>query len=281
LAPVTPGFFQTMQIPLITGRDFTEADNLQAQQVMIVNQAFVNTYFPGEDPLGKKLKPGAGSGSKDGPPWRQIVGVVGNVRHSATQREMQPAMYLPASQLPTWCCLSSVVRTSVDPMSLEPAVRKLVAAMDADIPVTDVRTMPDLISLRLAQPRFATVLFGSFAILSLVLTVVGLYGVMAYSVSQRTREIGLRFALGAERGAVLGMILRAAAGLLGTGIAIGIAAALVFGPILSNMLYGTGPRDPAVLLAVSAVMALAGLLSAYIPAARAASVDPMRALRTE
>jgi predicted permease len=281
LAPVTPGFFLTMQIPLVTGRDFTEADTLQAPQVMIVNQAFVNTYFPGEDPLGKKLKPGAGNGSKDGPPWRQIVGVVGNVRHSATQREMLPAMYLPASQLPTWCCLSSVVRTSVDPMSLEPAVRKLVASMDPDIPVTDVRTMPDLISLRLAQPRFATVLFGSFAILSLILTVVGLYGVMAYSVSQRTREIGLRFALGAERGAVLGMILRAAAGLLGTGIAIGITAALVFGPILSNMLYGTGPRDPAVLLAVSAVMALAGLLSAYIPAARAASVDPMRALRTD
>ncbi|MGA8090735.1 MAG: ABC transporter permease [Terracidiphilus sp.] len=281
LMPITPGFFSTMQIPLIEGRDFTEVDSMQAPQVIIVNQAFVKTYFPGEDPLGKRLKPGAGNGSPDGPPWRQIVGVVGNVRHSATQREMQPAMYLPSSQLPTWCCLSSVVRTSVDPMSIEPAVRKLVASMDPDIPVTDVRTMPDLISLRLAQPRFATVLFGTFAVLSLILTVVGLYGVMAYSVSQRTREIGLRFALGAERGAVLGMILRAAAGLLGTGIAIGISAAFAFGPILSKMLYGTGPRNPVVLLAVSAVMALAGLLAAYIPAARAASVDPMRALRTE
>ena len=166
-------------------------------------------------------------------------------------------------------------------MSLEPAVRRLVASMDPDIPVSDVRSMPDLISLRLAQPRFATVLFGAFAILSLVLTVVGLYGVMAYSVSQRTREIGLRFALGAERGAVLGMVLRAAAGLLGAGIAIGISAALAFGPILSKMLYGTGPRNPAVLVAVSAVMALAGLLSAYIPAARAASIEPMRALRTD
>jgi predicted permease len=281
LAPVTPGFFRTMQIAQIEGRDFTEADNMQAPQVMIVNQAFVETYFPGGNPLGKKLKPGAGNGSPDGPPWRQIVGVVGNVRHSATQREMLPAMYLPASQLPTWCCLTSVVRTLVDPRSLEPAVRKLVASMDPDIPVTDVRTIPDLISLRLAQPRFATVLFGTFAVLSLVLTLVGLYGVMAYSVSQRTREIGLRFALGAGRGAVLGMILRTAAGLLGAGIAIGISAALVIGPILSKMLYGTGPRNPAVLLAVCAVMALAGLLAAYIPAARAASVDPMRALRTE
>jgi putative ABC transport system permease protein len=281
LEPVTPGFFRTMQIPLVAGRDFTEADNMQTPQVMIVNEAFAKTYFPGEDPIGKKLKPGAGNGSKDGPPWRQIVGVVGNVRHSATQREMQPAMYLPSSQLPTWCCLTSVVKTSVDPMSLEPEVRKLVASMDPDIPVTDVRTMPDLISMRLAQPRFATVLFGTFAILSLILTVVGLYGVMAYSVSQRTREIGLRFALGAERGVVLGMILRAAAGLLGAGIAIGVAATLVFGPILSEMLYGTGPRNPAVLLVVCAVMALAGLLAAYVPAARAASIEPMRALRTE
>jgi putative ABC transport system permease protein len=281
LEPVTPGFLRTMQIPLVAGRDFTEADNMQAPQVMIVNQAFAKTYFPGENPIGKKLKPGAGNGSKDGPPWRQIVGVVGNVRHSATQREMQPAMYLPSSQLPTWCCLTSVVKTSVDPMSLEPEVRKLVASMDPDIPVTDVRTMPDLISMRLAQPRFATVLFGTFAILSLILTVVGLYGVMAYSVSQRTREIGLRFALGAERGSVLGMILRSAAGLLGSGIAIGITATLVFGPILSEMLYGTGPRNPAVLLVVCAVMALAGLLAAYVPAARAASIEPMRALRTE
>jgi putative ABC transport system permease protein len=249
--------------------------------VIIVNQAFAKTYFPGEEPLGKKLKPGAGNGTPGGPPWRQIVGVVGNVRHSATQREMLPAMYVPASQLPTWCCLSSVVRTSVDPMSFEPAVRKLVASMDPDIPVTDVRTMPDLISMRLAQPRFATVLFGAFSVLSLVLTVVGLYGVIAYSVSQRTREIGLRFALGARRGAVLGMVLRTAATLLGAGIAIGLSAALVFGPILAMMLYGTGPRDPVVLAAVTVVMALAGLLAAYIPAARAASVDPMRALRTE
>ena len=281
LAPVTPGFFRTMQIPQIEGRDFTEADDMQAPQVIIVNQAFAKTYFAGEEPLGKKLKPGAGNGTPGGPPWRQIVGVVGNVRHSATQREMLPAMYVPASQLPTWCCLSSVVRTSVDPMSFEPAVRKLVASMDPDIPVTDVRTMPDLISMRLAQPRFATVLFGAFSVLSLVLTVVGLYGVIAYSVSQRTREIGLRFALGARRGAVLGMVLRTAATLLGAGIAIGLSAALVFGPILAMMLYGTGPRDPVVLAAVTVVMALAGLLAAYIPAARAASVDPMRALRTE
>jgi predicted permease len=281
LEPVTPGFFRTMQIPLIAGRDFTEGDNMQTTQVIIVNRAFVNTYFPGEDPLGRKLKPGAGNGSKDGPPWRQIVGVVGNVRHSATQREMQPAMYLPASQLPTWCCLSSVLRTSVAPMSLEPAVRKFMASMDPDIPVTDVRTMPDLISLRLAQPRFATVLFGAFSILSLILTVVGLYGVMAYSVSQRTREIGLRFALGAQRSAVLGMVLRTAATLLGLGIAIGLSAAIAFGPILAMMLYGTSPRNAAVLAAVTIVTALAGLLAAYIPAARAASVDPMRALRTE
>src|SRR5258707_14883346 len=137
---------------------------------------------------------------------------------------MLPAIYLPASQLPTWCCLYSVVRTSLDPMSLEPAVRHLVSSMDGDIPVTQVRTMRDLLSLQLSQPRFAMVLVGAFAGLALILTVVGIHGVMMYSVSRRRREIGVRLALGAQRSTVLKMVLRGAATLLLTGIAIGVSA---------------------------------------------------------
>jgi putative ABC transport system permease protein len=278
---ISPGYFHTMQIPLLMGRDFSDGDDLKSAQVMIVNQAFAEKYFHGENPLGKKLKPGAGNGTPDGPPWREIVGVVGSVRASATQGAMQPIQYLAANQLARWCCMRSVVRTSVDPMSLEPEVRMLVSSMDRDIPVTDVSTMRDLMSLQLAQPRFAMVLLGAFAALALVLTVVGLYGVMAYSVARRTREIGVRLALGAQRGTVLNMVLRDAAVLVGIGMAIGIAATLASASVLQSMLYGTASRNPLVLAGVCGVVALAGLVAAYLPALRAAGIDPMRALRAE
>jgi putative ABC transport system permease protein len=281
LSPISPEYFHAMQIPLLEGRDFSERDDTKSLQVMIVNHAFAQKFFPGEEVLGKKLKPGAGNGTPDGPPWREIVGVVGDIRLGATQRELRPAMYLPASQLNTWCCLYSVVRTSLDPLSLEASVQRIVAAMDKDIPVTQVRTMKELMFSELSQPRFATILLSTFALLALVLTIVGLYGVMTYAVSRRTREIGVRMALGAQRSAVLKMVLREASILLATGIAIGTAAALASASILQSMLYGTGSRNPVVLIEVCIAVALAGLLAAYIPAFRAAKVDPMVALRYE
>ncbi|MBZ5679126.1 MAG: ABC transporter permease [Acidobacteriia bacterium] len=281
LSPITPQYFRAMQVPLLEGRDFSERDDMKSLQVMIVNQAFAQKFFPGEEVLGKKLKPGAGGGAQGGPPWREIVGVVGDIRLGATQREMRPAMYLPAGQLPGWCCLYSVVRTSLAPPSLEASVQQIVSAMDKDIPVTQVRTMSELMFSGLSQPRFATVLLSTFAGLAIVLTIVGLYGVMTYSVSRRTREIGVRMALGAQRSAVLKMVLRDAATLLAIGIALGTSAALASSSVLESMLYGTGSRNPAVLIQVCIAVALAGLLAAYIPAFRATRVDPMVALRYE
>jgi predicted permease len=281
LDPVSPEYFRTMQIPLLEGRDFSEHDDAKSLQVMIVNRAFAQKFFPGEEVLGKKLKPGAGNGTPGGPSWREIVGVVGDIRLGATQREMRPAMYLPANQLNTWCCLYSVVRTSLDPQSLETSVQRIVASMDKDIPVTQVRTMSELMFTELAQPRFATVLLSAFAGLAIVLTIVGLYGVMTYTVSRRTREIGVRMALGAQRSLVLKMVLRDASILLAIGIAIGTAAALASASILQSMLYGTESRNPVVLIEVCSAVALAGLLAAYIPAFRATRVDPMVALRYE
>ena len=278
---ISDGYFRTMQIPLMAGRDFSSADTQTAPQVMIVSQAFAEKYFPGENVLGKKLKPGAGNGDPKGPPWREIVGVVGDIRHGATSREMEPMYYLPESQLSTWCCLYSVVRTQTEPASLEPAARTLVASMDRDIPVTDMHTMRDLIALELGQARFATVLLSVFAGLALVLTVVGLYGVMAYSVVRRTREIGVRLALGAQRGMVLAMVLRQAALLVSAGVVIGIAVSVASASVLNSMLYGTGARNPVVLLLVCLLVATAGLLAAYLPALRASGIQPMQALRSD
>jgi len=281
LAPITPQYFRTMQVPVLEGRDFSERDDMKSLQVMIVNRAFAQKFFPGEQVLGKKLKPGAGNGTPGGPPWREIVGVVGDIRLGGTQREMEPAMYLPADQLPQWCCLYSVVRTSLDSHSLATSVQRIVAEKDKDIPITQVRTMNELMFAQLSQPRFATVLLSTFAGLAMILTIVGLYGVMTYSVSRRTREIGVRMALGAQRGAVLTMILRDAAILLGAGIVIGTGAALLSASVLKDMLYGTGARNPVVLMLVCVAVAVAGLAAAYLPAFRAAKVDPMIALRYE
>ena len=281
VTPITTQYFNAMQIPVLQGRDFTEHDDMKSEQVIIVNRAFADKYFPGESVLGKKLKPGAGNGTPGGPPWREIVGVVGNIRLQATQRQLRPAMYVPAAQLPTWCCLYSVVRTSVDPQSMSASVQQILSGMDKDIPVTQVRTMQDLMFRQLSQPRFTMVLLGTFSGLALVLTIVGLYGVMTYSVSRRTREIGVRMALGAERRSVLQMVMRDAAILLGGGIATGICVAIASASILESMLYGTKSRDPLVMASVCFAIGLVGLLAAYLPARRAAKVDPMVALRYE
>ncbi len=281
LAPITPQYFSTMQIPLLDGRDFTPRDDEKSLQVMIVNDAFARKYFPGESVIGKKLKPGAGTGAPGGPPWREIVGVVGNIHFGMMERETEPAMFLPADQLSTWCCVYSVIRASLDPQSLASSVRQIVQSQDKDIPITQVHTMNELMHTELMRPRFVMILMGTFAGLAIVLTLVGLYGVMTYSVSRRTREIGVRMALGAQRAAVLGMVLRDAAILLGMGILIGTAAALLSASVLKDMLYGTGARNPVVLTLVCVAIAVAGLAAAYLPAFRAAKVDPMVALRYE
>jgi putative ABC transport system permease protein len=275
---VSTNYFRTMNIPLLSGRDFSDADTVKAPPVMIVSRGFAKKFLHTENVIGKRLKPEAGN---DGPVMREIVGVVGDVRHGATSLDLDPGYYLPATQFPKACCMYSVVRTQVEPLSLEPAAKNLVASMDRNIPVTDVRTMQDRIGLELAQPRFAMVLLSAFSGLALVLTLVGLYGVMAYSVARRRREIGVRLALGAPRAMVFRMVLHQAAVLVIIGIGFGITATLASGSILQSYLYGTSPRNPLVLAGVCVLVATTGLLAAYLPARRAMQVDPAVALRYE
>ncbi len=275
---VSPEYFSTMQIPLIRGRDFSDRDDANAPPVMIVSRTFAQRYFPHEEVIGKKLRPSSGNEVPGEPPLREIVG---DVRFGMTEREITPGMYVPAAQFNHFCCLYTVMRTRVDPRTLESTVRQLVASMDKSVPITEVNTMQELMFSQLSQPRFAMVLLGSFAGLALVLTILGLYGVMMYSVSRRTREIGIRMAMGAQRSLVLGMILREASTLLVIGITIGLAASLASASVLQQMLYGTGSRNPMVLTLGVVAVAVSGLIASYIPAFRAASIHPVQALRNE
>jgi len=279
MAIVTPGYFRTLGIPLLHGRHFTQRDDAKSAQVVIVNKAFADKFFPGEDVIGRRIEPGAtadGNGTK----IREIVGVVGNAKQSAIGVDFEPIYYFPYKQLP-WFIESLALRTSVSSLSLESAVRAEVTSLDKQVPISGIRTMEDVRSESIAQPRFLMLLLGSFAGIGLLLTVVGLYGVMTYSVMKRTREIGVRIAVGADRMKVLTLVLKQAMMLVGAGILIGLAGAPAGGQLLRNMLYGVAPGDPLLMAIACIVITATGGIATYLPARRAASTDPMQALRAE
>jgi putative ABC transport system permease protein len=279
MAIVTPGYFSTLGIPLQGGRDFTERDDAQAPPVLIVNRAFAVRYFPGEDVIGKRIEPGATNGNT-GTTMHEIVGLVGNAKQSALDLDPDPIYYFPYKQL-SWGIGSVILRTSVPPRTIESAVRATISSLDKQIPMYQVRTMEELSSAAIDEPRFQMFLLGIFAVIALLLTVVGLYGILAYSVIKRTREIGVRIALGATRSAILTMVLKHAMRLVFLGLVIGLTGVALEGYLLQSMLYGIRPSDPLLLLLACCVIVITTMIAAYLPARRAASVDAMRALRTE
>ena len=279
IAIVTPGYFRTLGITLLKGRDFTEHDDASTTPVLVVNKAFADKYFPGENIIGKKIESGAMNGPGK-PPVREIVGLVGNAKQAALRVTADPIYYFPYKQL-SWGIGTIVLRTSVPPLAEESSVRAALASLERQAPIYEVRQMEDLASTAIARPRFIMLLVGSFAGIALLLTVVGLYGVLSYSVMKRTREIGVRIALGATRAEVVRMIIREAAFLLLMGLAVGLAGAIGCGQIIQKMLYGVKPGDPILLFTACCTITATSLIAAYVPAIRAASVDPLHALRVE
>jgi putative ABC transport system permease protein len=279
IAIVTPDYFHTLGVPLLEGRQFTERDDAKARPVVIINRAFAEKFFPGERAVGKRMQPGAST--RDGrAPMRQIIGVVGNARQSALEAAADPIYYLPYQQLP-WFVPPIVMKTSTAPDAMESAVRAAVASIDKEIPIYDVQPLEDILGTAIARPRFQMLLLASFAGIALALTVVGLYGVLAYSVSKRTREIGVRVALGASRMMVQKMVLQQALFLVAAGVVLGLAGAFAAGQLLTSMLYGVSPRNPLLLAIACSAITLTAAVAALLPARRAASIDPMQALRSE
>jgi putative ABC transport system permease protein len=273
-------YFRTMGIPILKGRDFEDRDQHGSPRVTIVTEEFARQYFPNQDPIGKRIRPGISTFDDEDDRYCEIIGVVGDIRNRSLNTAPPPAYYVPQTQVP-FSQTTMVVKTSTEPHSLVSAMTKEVAAMDADLPLYDVKTMREYLSASVATPRFSTTLLSLFAGVALVLTLVGLYGVMSYSVVQRTNEIGIRLALGAQARDVLLMIIKQGSLLILLGLGIGLLGAYWASRLVTSLLFGVTAKDPFTFAAVAVVLALVALLACYIPAWRATKVDPMDALRHE
>ena len=278
---VTPGFFEAMKMPLARGRFFNEHDQRNSEPVMLISSAFAKKYFPNEDPIGKRIEIGASEGpSRDKYKVREVVGIVGDLRNNNLEKEPPAAYYIPLPQL-MWGPPTLIVRTRGEPAAIAAAIAKTLREMDSDAPLYDVKTMDDYLALDLGRARFQATLLGLFAAIALLLTSVGLYGVMAQSVAQRTQEIGIRMAMGATRENVQAMILWRGTFLSFAGTLIGIVGALAFARLIASLLYEIPPRDPTTYVSVCVILGLVALIASYVPALRATRLDPMVALRYE
>jgi predicted permease len=271
------GYFETMKIPLIRGRFFTEQDTKESAQVVIVDENMARAYWPNADPLGKRLKHG---GADSTAPWMTIVGVVGNVKQYALETDSRVALYLPDQQL-GFGSLSVAVRTAADPLGLAAAVTREARSLDPNLPLYDVKMMEQRLSESLARRRFAMLMLSLFAVIALLLASVGIYGVMSYTVAQRTREIGIRAALGAQTRDVLRLIVRQGMSLAGIGVGLGLVTAIAATRLMASLLFAVSATDPLTFVVIALLLALVALAACWIPARRAAKVDPMIALRYE
>jgi len=279
---VTPGYFETMRIPLVAGRTVAETDRADGSPVVVINERMAARYWPGETALGQRLR----IRTDEEGPWFTVVGIAGDIRHNAIVEEPRHEMYFPHAQLPlalggTTTAMNMVVRTARDPLAMTAPVRAAVRSLDPNLPVANVRAMDQVVEAAIAEPRFTMALLAVFAAIALLLGAIGIYGVLAYTVSRRVHEIGIRMALGAGGASILRMVVGQGVALVAVGVALGLVAALAATRVLANLLYGVTTTDPVTFAAVPLVLIAVALLASYIPARRATRVDPMVALRSE
>ena len=273
--PVTPGFFEAMGIQRLAGRDLAETDTQDRDPVAVINETFARQIYPGDNPIGRRFILNLGN---DKP--HEIVGVVGDVKLASLDGDIRPTAYLSSRQY-AFGIMSYVVRVSGDPGSFAPAATRVIHNIDPLLPVSAVRPLTDVFAESIALPRLTTVAMGVFAGVALLLAALGVYGVVAYSVSQRVREFGIRMALGARPGAIVGMVVRQTLMLIGLGLAAGILFALPATRLMRGMLYQVGPNDPITFVAIGSLLALVGCLAAYLPAKLGTRVDPVTTLRAD
>jgi len=280
ITSVTPEYFKVLQASLVRGRYFTEDDDTGKQPVAIVDESTARTYWPDRDPIGRRLSIWNPRGTAN-PPWCTVIGVIKDIKSDGLDQSGAPHIYQPIYQFPgpRSLSLSVTVRTSLSATSLEPLIRREIQAVDPDLPVFNVRTMNEVIDGSLASRRFSAQLVGVFALVALLLASVGIYGLLAYMVGQRSHEIGVRMALGAMPSTIGRMIVSRGAGLAGIGVGTGLLLSGIMAPLISSLLYGVRPIDPEVFLVVPLILMVVVLLASYIPARRAARVNPIVALR--
>jgi putative ABC transport system permease protein len=273
---VSPGYFELMGVPLRRGRFPLPSDRKGSLLVAVIDEAMAKTFWPGEDPVGKRFTLG-------GKKFFTVIGIAGSVREAGLMGGQEPHMYLVLAQIPgaTQFMNRIVAKTEGNPLALSTGVREAVHQVDPDQPVSRIRALDQMVSNTVAKPRFSLLLLGLFALLALVLSIVGIFGVTAYSVSQRTRELGLRMALGAERGGVLRMVVQEAGTLAGLGVLIGVVLAFFVTRVMSSLLYGISATDPLTFVGISLGLVVISLAAAYLPGRKATRVDPIVALRAE
>ena len=275
----TPDYFEALGIPIVRGRGFTDRDIESSPHVLLINEATVRRFFPGEEPLGKtmNIEWGRGKGRHAG---GEIVGVIADTKESALNDPAEPMAFMTYPQWPV-PSMTVVMKTSTPPLGMTQVAKQTLYGIDANLPMSNVRTLDSVVATSISQPRFYMLLLSIFAAVALVLAAVGIFGVLSYTVSQRTREIGIRMALGARESRVVGLVVYQAATLIATGIGTGVLAALLLSKTMAKMLFDVKPTDPAAFATAAAVLAAVALVASYLPARRAARVDPIIALRAE